>query len=95
MRKHCHDILDQIPERGLEDVATSLAEFLHYYSGNGEGTGSRSGGGTGNVLGLPVIHGSIHAKDLIDWIGQRDAGCAEYLAPALREYLETGRNIPE
>ena len=50
-----------------------------------------------DVIGLPVddVSGTIKIVDLCDWIEARDAACAEYLAPALRELLETGEDVEE
>jgi hypothetical protein len=48
-----------------------------------------------NVIGLPVYNGTVRVEDLIKWIDCRDAGCAEYLVDALREYVRTGTSVKE
>jgi hypothetical protein len=47
------------------------------------------------VLGLPVAGDSVKIADLAKWIECRDASCAEYLAPALRQYLRTGQSVTD
>jgi hypothetical protein len=44
-----------------------------------------------NVIGLPVTDGMVRVEDLIEWIEERDAACAEYLVEALREYQDKRR----
>lgn len=48
-----------------------------------------------HVIGLPVEDGKVRIEDLVEWIEARDASCAEYLAPALREHLRTGEDVCE
>lgn len=48
-----------------------------------------------HALGLKVDKGKIAITDLITWIEARDAGCAEYLAPALYRLIETGDDVEE
>ena len=48
-----------------------------------------------NVIGLPVEDGKVNITDLVDWIRERDAACAEYLADALDRHLETGEDVDE
>lgn len=45
------------------------------------------------VIGLPVFGSIIRVADLVNWIEARDASCAEYLAPALRQYMESGEEV--
>lgn len=47
------------------------------------------------VLGLLVTDGNIRVEDLIDWIDSRDAACAEYLSPALKQYLEEPKDVTD
>lgn len=37
---------------------------------------------------LPIVDGRIKVTDLLDWIEARDAGCAEYLAEELTNFLD-------
>lgn len=48
-----------------------------------------------NVIGLRVVDGKIDVVDLIRWISQRDAACAEYLVVALRKYVETPGDVTD
>lgn len=41
------------------------------------------------IDGLPIVDGRIGVADLYEWIIERDAGCAEYLADELNEYVES------
>lgn len=43
---------------------------------------------TTDVIGLKVLNGSIKVMDLIKWMEERDASCAEYLLPELRSYMD-------
>ncbi len=48
------------------------------------------------VSGLKVTEdGKVAVEDLVDWIASRDAGCAEYLLDALRDWQSDPRDIPE
>jgi hypothetical protein len=45
-----------------------------------------AGDPTAFIDGIPVYGDSIRVPDLLDWIEERDAGCAEYLIDNLRSF---------
>lgn len=48
-----------------------------------------------DVIGLKVVDGKVAVVDLEQWLAERDAAAGEYLADALKTFLETGKDVSE